>query len=425
VIKDHFTEMAVFWYGKVAANDVYTDVRIGYNNSAILIRTQTFDRSLWYDAKHSRAQLTQWDSISLVLDTDSNPGSAPSPASYQFVAQLDPETWDPYQPQAAYRGTSTGWMQQDVPFTAMSGWRGDGYNAVGIEARGWIMELQIPFSSLGISGPPPVGTIWRMGLSTNNRNDGAGSPLPVQTWPETLNQNSPLSWGNLSFGLVSYIAPPVPVAGTTTIRNKLNGATVVDAAVGGTIDPGGSGSHLCPGDSNFIWNQWGNYNFTGAETFNIQNQGDVADWPCYAKYYIDFPLDQIPTGKVILSAKLTLHQMGGSDPANAYPSLIQVFTVGQGWNENTITWNNAPLALENVSQAWVEPSAFPGWPGIPWNWDVSWATAQSYGSGKATLRLAFYEADAAMHSGKYLVSSDTEDWNEVARPTLNITWGNP
>ncbi len=62
-----------------------------------------------------------------------------------------------------------------------------------------------------------------------------------------------------------------------------------------------------------------------------------------------------------------LHQFGGSDPTQAYPSLIQVFTIGQNWDESTITWNNAPLAFENVSQAWVNPTTFPGWPGILMN----------------------------------------------------------
>ena len=26
--------------------------------------------------------------------------------------------------------------------------------------------------------------------------------------------------------------------------------------------------------------------------FNIQNQGNVADWPCFSKVYIAFPLNQ-------------------------------------------------------------------------------------------------------------------------------------
>jgi hypothetical protein len=50
--------------------------------------------------------------------------------------------------------------------------------------------------------------------------------------------------------------------------------------------------------------------------------------------------------------------------------------------------------------------------------------AKAYNSGQP-LRLAMYSADYYMHSGKYFVSSDEGDWNEVARPTLEVTWAEP
>jgi hypothetical protein len=188
--------------------------------------------------------------------------------------------------------------------------------------------------------------------------------------------------------------------------------------VGGTIPS------LCPGDSSYIWNEWGNANFGNEATFNVQNQSDVADWPCFAKYYVTFPLDAVPQGKVVISATLTLHQIGGSIPDQAEPSLIQVLTVGEAWDEATVTWNNAPLALENVAAVWVDPTGFPGWPGIPRAWDVSGVVAQAHAAG-TPLRLVLYEADDAYHSGKHFVASETGDWNEVARPTLQVVWGDP
>jgi hypothetical protein len=107
------------------------------------------------------------------------------------------------------------------------------------------------------------------------------------------------------------------------------------------------------------------------------------------------------------------------------PSLIQVLTVREDWNENTITWNTAPLAIENVSSAWVDPvEAFPDWPGIPYEWDVSGAVAEAYQTGEP-LRLVLYSADGAIHSGKYFSSSDTDEWNADGRPTLSVTWGEP
>ncbi len=103
---------------------------------------------------------------------------------------------------------------------------------------------------------------------------------------------------------------------------------------------------------------------------------------------------------------------------------MQVFTVGGGWNESTITWNTAPAPLENVSRSWVDviPSQLP-WPGAARTWDVSWAVGQAYRQAQSVLHLALYEADAAYHSGKYFTSSDTGDWNAIGRPTLQVVIG--
>jgi hypothetical protein len=104
--------------------------------------------------------------------------------------------------------------------------------------------------------------------------------------------------------------------------------------------------------------------------------------------------------------------------------LVQVHTVAADWDEATIHWNNAPLAVENVSQAWVEAlPGYPGYPGIPRQWDLSRAVAQAYQAG-SPLRLAMYTADFPMHSGKYFYSSDMDDYAAVTRPTLTVVWGN-
>jgi hypothetical protein len=177
-----------------------------------------------------------------------------------------------------------------------------------------------------------------------------------------------------------------------------------------------------------LLDQWGDTSYPGSpynSDFNIQNQADVADWPCFARYYVTFPLDSIPSGKVILSAEVTLHQMGNAGGGGYGPppaSYIQVFTIQQDWDESSLTWNNAPLAQENISAAWVDPiENWPGWPGIPWSWDITRAVAEFYESG-GPLWLAFYSADGDYHTGKYFVSSDTEDWNAEARPTLQVIW---
>jgi hypothetical protein len=419
VTNDRFSEMAIFWLGKVTSIDNYTDVRVGYNHTSIFVRTSTFDRKLWFDLHPTASTLPNWDTISLVIDTNSDLGSQTSSTSFRLVAELNINAGtDNPSYRASYTGNGSGWTSASIAFHANPDWRGEGYNENSAEDRGWAMSFEIPFTSLGISSPPPDGTIWRLGVQVFDRDDAAGTQITPQIWPELMIDRNPSTWGRLHFGLPIYTPPGVPKTGSITIQNKLNDVMVIDAAVGGTTD------NLCPGDTNFIWNIWGYLNFTGAPDFAIQNQADVADWPCFAKYYLTFPLDQIPNGKSIISATLSLHQFGGSDPTQAYPSLIQVFTIGQNWDESTITWNNAPLAFENVSQAWVNPTTFPGWPGIPYEWDVTRALAQAY-QLSFPLRLAMYEADAAMHSGKYFSSSDAEDWNYQARPTLMVVWGEP
>jgi len=201
-----------------------------------------------------------------------------------------------------------------------------------------------------------------------------------------------------------------------TIRNEPDGPEVKDAHVGGATNCGE------PFNPNFF-DGWGDANFAGADQVNIQNQGDVADWPCFSKFYLSFPMDSVPLGKVIVSARLRLHLFGNSEPLLAMPSNVQVLTVLEEWIEDAITWNNAPLALENISTTRVEPVLeFPGWPGVPYEWEVSRAAAAAYFSSQP-LRLVLYSADSPMHSGKYFSSSETGIWNLEARPTLEVVTG--
>jgi hypothetical protein len=196
----------------------------------------------------------------------------------------------------------------------------------------------------------------------------------------------------------------------------LNGAYVPDAHVGGHTNCGDPFGPL-------YFPNWGNANYAGYEQVNVQNQWDVADWPCFSRYYVTFPLSAIPAGKVVLSATLTLHQFGNSSPIDAEPSRIQVLTVAEDWDEGTITWNNAPLAVENIGSQVVDPIVGQAnWPGVPRTWNVSRAVAQALAASQP-LRLVLYSADGAYHSGKYFSSSDVPDWNAAARPTLRVWWG--
>jgi hypothetical protein len=419
-----FSETTAFWFGQVTPDSNYADVRIGYNDTYLYLNVNIFDRRLWYDTQPSASSLTNYDAISLSVNLDGKTGSSVGSHAFRFVGGAYPSGGshnnDPKY-KAAYQGNGSGWAPSPAAFTAYIGWRGDtGFN-VPYDQKGWVITYNIPYSSLGLSRKPDNGSIWGIGLVLYNRN-GSSSPVTTKSWPDGMNPSAPSTWAQLYFGTPAYAAPSIPAGNTVVIREGLNGAHVVDGEVGGGT--------TCAEGLDF-WTQWGTQPQPGSPNntdFNIQNQSDVADWPCYAKYYISFPLDQVPAGKVILSARLTLHEMGSSGGTDWNPppesSYIQVYKIGQGWDENTLTWNNAPPALENVSGAWVDPTQFPGWPGIPYVWDVSRVAADAYSHGQP-LRLAMYSADSAYHSGKYFVSSHTGDWNAVARPTLEITWGTP
>ena len=412
-----YPEAAIAWFGKVDASKNYTDVRVAYTADELWINLSIFDQWLWEDDAASRtpASLEQWDAATVLLDTG-NTATAPSTSSHRFVGELN--WWrsrNDYQ--AAYVGTGTGWsLSQNTPFTTEAGWRGDAPNTSGPggEDRGWTITFHLPFSSVGLQGPPPAGTVWHLGLVVHDKDSAALPAVSDTFWPETLVRDQPTTWGLLAFGLRSYPAVnPPPSAQTFTIRHKLNGAVSTDAMVGG-------GSTCGTGD---YFNAWGSLNYAGATTLVVQNQSDVADWPCFSKAYLEFPLSGLPRGKMLVSATLILYQFGGSDPSQAQRSLIQVLTLNEPWSEASITWNNAPLAVENVSQSWVDPIPASGvpWPGVARSWNVSWAVSQAYEAGQAALRLGLYEADAAYHSGKYFTSADTGDWNEIGRPTLQIT----
>lgn len=413
-------EAAVFWFGRVGLTENYTDVRISYDQTGLFVHVAIFDRRLWYDKDPSPDDLTNWDAVTLYLSRDGNTGNRPGANAYRFAGQL--KWWeerDEYQ--AAYRGDGSDWVPADIDFVTKSDWRSDDNAPIDdLDDKGWWLQYLIPFDSLGLDGPPAHGTVWGLAVAVHDRDDEANTSTHDTLWPATMDAGQPATWGQLVFGLPAYTPPPAIPEGTTTIRHGLNGATVMDADVGG--------SSVCGEAASSDFADWGALNYAGKDFLNIQNQGDVADWPCFSKYYVAFPLDSIPAGAPIVSATLTLYLWGGAgdgwDPG-PQPSMIQVLSVAEDWNEAAITWNNAPLAQENISATLVEPvDEYAGRPGIPYDWDVSRAVAMARASG-SPLRLAMYESDWAYHSGKYFDTSDVGDWGAEGRPTLKVTWGAP
>ena len=401
----------IFWFGEVTPTSNSADVRVYYYDSHLSVVFHIIDRRLWFDPDKSESDLTQWDGVSLYLNMNGNTGGTPGTNSYLIQSQLNF--------QSAYRGNGTTWENAPISYTTETGWRGN-YPNNNIDDKGWSVKFEIPFSSLGLSGPPPQGTIWGLAAKVHDRDDESSTPIPDQFWPEAMEPDVPSTWGQMRFGVPGYNHPPSLTDRVITIRDGLNGVSVKDGHVGGHTTCGADVDH---------WSEWGDANYAGYNQINIQNQWDVADYPCFSKYYVTFPLDSLPpysSDKVMSSATLTMTLFGNAgggkwgEPPDSY---IQVLTVDEDWDEATLNWNNAPLALENISGTWVRPRDY-SLPDQSYQWDVSRAFADAYAHGEP-LRLALYSADGELHTGKYFWSSDVGDWNAAARPTLQVVLGNP
>jgi hypothetical protein len=409
-----YRSRAIFWFGKVDFDNNYADVRMIYDDEQLLVELHIMDRRLWSDETPDKTDLSNWDAVSLYLNLDGNTGGAPGSKSYRFDSQLGGGE----NRGAAYRGGGTGWIGASIPVTLKTEWRGDRGPNSNWDDKGWVAYYQIPFSSLGFYSSPQPGSIWGLGVALNDRDDVNGAAFRRSVWPELMNPDVPGTWGELHFGLPGFERPDSIPTDTFTIRQGLNNVRVPDAHVGGHAN---CGDPYGPS----YWGGWGSANYTGYEQINIQNQWDIADWPCFSKYYVTFPLEPLPAGKVLISATLSMSlfgNAGGGGWSEPPDSFIQVFSIAEDWDEASLNWNNAPLALENISGTWVQPHDEINERNNKYLWDVSRAAAEAYATG-GPLRLALYSADGEYHTGKYYWSSDVGDWNAAGRPTLQIVLG--
>jgi hypothetical protein len=408
-----FNQTAIFWFGDVTATDTFTDVRIGYNSSELYIDLRIFDSSVWYDPNTAAPNLPNGDNASIYLNTTGQGGGVPDQHSFKFQAQPSGYVVRSNYQQASV-GNGASWVAANIPFTAISAWRGHGFN--GLPDFGWSETFHIPFSSLGFSGAPPQGTLWKLAVQVHNKDDAANTPLPDKWWPDNPGALEPSSWGALGFGYPTYQPPQTSNTTGYTIRNGLNNQVVTDGMVGGALGCGGGLAR---------WSQWGMQSYPAAEHVNIQNEEDISDFVCFSKWYITFPLNSLPAGKGVVNAKVTLYEYGNAGvQGQPNPSYIQVAIVNNDWNPATLSWNAAPLVQENIGSILVNTKSQPVIPppGLAATWDVSIAVAQAYRTGQP-LRLVFYSTDNQYNTGKYFWSSYVGEWNVQGRPTLQVTLG--
>jgi hypothetical protein len=411
-----FNQTAIFWFGDITSTDTYTDVRIGYNSSELYVDLQIADRYLWYDTNTAAPNVTIGDNAAIYVNTTTDGSNLLPQHSYKFQAAVNGYKQRPNY-QQAYAGSGTAWTAAKIPFTSVYGWRAHGLN--GPEAFGWSMTYHIPLSSLGMSSPPSQGTLWKLAVEVHNQDNAANTPLPNDKWwPTSANETDPSGWGNVSFGMPTYKSPQASSTSTYTVRNGLNNQVVTDGMAGGSLDCG----HTVAANR---WAQWGSLTYPGATQFNIQNESDISDWDCFSKFYITFPLSSLPTGQGVMNAKITMYEYGNSGvQGQPNPSYIQIATVNQNWNPQTLSWNTAPLVQENIVSMLVNTKSKPviPLPGLAVTWDVSLALAQAYAAGQP-LQLVFYSTDDQHNSGKYFYSSTVGSWNVAGRPSLQVTLG--
>jgi hypothetical protein len=403
---------AVFWFGTLNPASNAANVRLAYNDEELAVQFHIFDRRVVYDeAAAPSRDLTQWDAVSLYLDTQGDLNAPLGSGSYRFDAQLS--HWQGRTNyQRAYRWQDSAWQPAAVTFGTEVGFRG--YPNDQEDDRGWIAGFSLPFADLGLTVPAP-GSQWRMALVLHDRDEVSGAPLPAQGWPQNVALGQPRSWGQISFGAPVYTPPSVDDIKTLTIRHGVNGINAPDGAVGGHSECGKQF------DPNFF-DGWGDANYANYAQINIQNQWDVADWPCFSRYYVNFPLGELPNNTGIVSATLTMYMFGnaGYTGDDAKPSLIQAARVAGDWDESTLTWNNSPALLENTGWTVVNPMQEGDPVPKPVTWDVTQAVADAHAAGEP-LRLSLYSGDGDYHSGKYFWSADA---GEELRPVLKITLGN-
>lgn len=409
-----FSQTAIFWFGDVSSSDNYINVRMGYNDSELYIDLHIVDLYLWYDSHAKSPNLNIGDTATVYLNTTQNGSSSPDRLSYKFVAQVD---W--YQPrtyyQKAYQGNGSGWVPSSIPFTTVSGWRGGGLDNEN-PSEGWTMTYHLPFSSLGWSGPPSQGTAWKMAIKIQNQDSPNDNQLAYKWWPLSASDSAPSNWGTVGFGMPTYQPPHTSHPSTSEIRNGFNNQVVNDAMVGGSLN--------CFNEGLNRWTKFGNQTYPGADRVNIQDEWDISDFNCLSKFYITFPLSSLPSGKGVISAKVTLYEWGNAGGHSPNPSLIQVAAVEPGWNPNDLSWNNAPLVQEDISRTVVNvmPTQKVTPPGEPYTWDVSQAVADAY-AAKQPLSLAFFSSDSAYSTAKYFFGSSVGSWNANGRPNLQISLG--
>jgi hypothetical protein len=459
--------VTLFWFGRVSQRDNAVDGRIVWTEEGLLVRAAVFDRQIWDEAGPTD-DLSAWDSLTLQLDLDGEDDDKASidARSLRIDAQARRHGTERT---VVRRGEGGAWVPAGITPGELGARRDPGAillekayrGGERDESRGWHVVFFVGWRALGLSGPPADGQrVLRFAMRVFDRDDRAGTLRGAEhTLPFALGADAPpRDWGRIELVPASVLSwtesgagagrsASAYAIGAPAIAYRAGSEWTVSIREGAMVGPRpavvenaavGASERLCSGDDAYNFGEgrasWGG-NLTRAY-FHVQEQADYADWPCFARAYVRFPLDGIAESAVVVSAQLVMHHKqptSGGDEGER--SLVHVFHVGNGlrgrdvlWSEENLTWNDAPLPIENLAATWGDRTGVTqtGWDDLPeWRWDVTRAVRRAW--AERAVSFALQSSDSEYHTGKEFVrSEDFPDWGDpTQRPRLDLVLADP
>lgn len=255
------------------------------------------------------------------------------------------------------------------------------------DLRGWSASTGvIPWTTFG--GVPTVGAAWPLTIQRIDADTGAATTQA--TWDGTVHWGAPTY---ASERTATYV--DIPLTG--------------DAMLGGGTDCGDRYDYplYFPG--------WGTRNWGNDPFAMVENQWDVADWPCSNKWVTKWDLPALPDGATVVGAELVAQMFGQMGYGCGYcddgtkDTIWQAYQVPTTWSEASVNWDTAPPFAENVSRTLVRPVPdAPAWDGNPieYAFDVGEIVRRAYQAGDGAASALFATSAGQYHSGKYFYSRE-------------------
>ena len=279
-------------------------------------------------------------------------------------------------PYLGYGGNANGWQI--------------GHRCGAGDCRGWSASTLIPWPNLG------------------------GRPAPGQQVPFAAEYAGASLAGMLHWGEALAAPSTEPATGVVVVP------LLEDTVIGGDSvcgDPDWPTYHPTWGSTP----RWGS-----SPHVLVENQWDVADWPCYNKLLMRADLSAIPYGARVVSATLELARFGQMgyacgycvDPATGsnngtMDTVVQIFDYPVQWSESTATWDTTRYPGPPLHRILTVPLPDDGQEGrsyasnpLPEFWDITGPVQAALARGELQASVLAATAAGQYHSGKYYYSTE-------------------